>query len=726
MSPEAPTEVVGGAAQADTPPPASEADVTSREDAERRRLPVVRDDGERVEPRVRGEALLRVGQGVFQRVDRLVSHWLPAELNPFAQTGAIANTTFITAIVSGIVLLIWYRTSVHEAHASVVAMDQARFGAGLVRSLHRYSSDAALLFMLLHAAKLFFERRFGGSRWLAWVTGMTLVGLLWLDGWLGYWLVWDQRGQLVALGSARVLDALPIFADPLSRSFLADDRLNSLLFFVVFFLHMLLPLAMGIALWLHITRLSRPWFLTKRVMTAWVLLSLVVVSAVFPADTGEPARMAVQPEGFAMDHWYLAPIWLTDRLGGGVLWAIVLGSGALLFPIPWLLARGRARVATVVAARCNACEKCYQDCPYDAIQMVERADEKPYPSMASIDPGKCVGCGICAGSCDSAGIGLEWFDSIRQRHRIDELVDTTLGARKPAFLALVCNESAGGLLDIDEATACSPSLPGYVVVRVPCAGWVHPLTVERALRRGARGVLVVASGPGSCTYREGNRWTVARMAGTREPSLRFEKVDRDRVRVLELYRTEQRRLVDEARRFAESAGAASPATPSRTRRVLAGLALGAVFGLVTWAGTAAAYRTPSDPSPKLVISFKHPGKAGENCREPTAAELEKLPRHMRQKQICERRRASVRLRVEVDGKEVARGAHEPRGIWGDGNSIAVERFKLSPGEHTVKVELGDSADPSEVAYSTTRRITLRERHNAVLLFDRTTGFVWYE
>lgn len=690
-----------------------------------KKLTVIRDDGERVEPRVRGEKLLRPVSTLIQSAQALVQRFVPAELDPLAQTGAIANTTFLIAIVSGIVLLVWYRTSVHLAHDSVVAMGEQRFGAGMVRSLHRYSSDAALLFVVLHAAKLFFERRFGGARWLAWVTGLFLMGLLWLDGWLGYWLVWDQRGQLVALGSGRLLDALPIFADPLSRSFLVDERLNSLLFFVVFFLHMLLPLAMGVALWLHITRLSRPWFLTGRLMTGWVLVSLVVVSVALPADAVEKAKMAERPVAMSVDYWYLAPVWLTERLSGGALWALVLVGGVLLFSVPWLLARGRARVAEVNTARCNACEKCYRDCPYDAIQMLPRSDDKPFPSVATVDPKKCIGCGICAGSCDSAGIGLPWFDSILQRHRIDELVDRSLGAEPNVLLALVCNESAGGRLEIDAATARSAELPGWAIVRIPCAGWVHPLTVERALRRGARGVLVVASGPGACMYREGNRWTLDRMAGQREPSLRLDKVGPNRVRVVELFRSERARLLAEARDFEREVGSVKKPL-GLARKLVAGLGLAALFGAVTWAGTRGVYHAPVDPAPKLVVSFKHPGKAGENCREPSAEELAKLPPHMRQKRICERRRASVRLRVEVDGRELSSKAYEPRGVWGDGNSIAIERFSLPAGTHEVRVRLGDGADPGEYGHETSRRIAMHEHHDTVLLFDKLTGFVWYE
>ncbi|MFO0570524.1 MAG: hydrogenase iron-sulfur subunit [Polyangiaceae bacterium] len=690
------------------------------------RLPVIDPRGERVEPLVRGERWLVAGDAWFQRLDRALGRFVPTELNPLAQTGAIANTALIVAIVSGVVLLIWYRTSVHLAHASVVSMGASRFGAGLVRSLHRYSSDLALAFVLLHALRLFVERRFGGVRWLAWVTGLVLFGLLWLVGWLGYWLVWDERGQLVALGSARLLDTLPIFADPLSRSFLVDDRLNSLLFFVVFFLHMLLPLAMGIALWLHITRLSRSWFLTGKAMTIWVVGALLVLSALAPADVVGPAAMAVPPRGFAMDYWYLAPLWLTDRLSGAMLWALVVGVALLVYPIPWLLARGKARVARVVEARCNACEKCYQDCPYDAIQMVPRKDDKAYPAVASVDPSKCVGCGICAGSCDSAGIGLEWFESIRQRHAIDGLVERARAAQPDCMLALACSESAGADLEVDPERHTSSELPGYVVVKIPCAGWVHPLNIERAIRRGARGVLVVACGPGGCRYREGARWTKERLAGSREPSLRRTKVAPEKVLMLELYRTERAELRARAARFASSHEKPPASPPSAGKRWLAGGVLAALFGVVTWAGTVAAYRAPSDPRPKLVVSFKHPGQAGENCREPSAEELAKLPPHMRQKRICERHRASVRLRVSVDGSVRWTHTYEPRGIWGDGNSIAIERLPLEPGAHDVTVEIGDSAKPDEFNHVGSRRVTLARGRNAVVLFDKVDGFVWHE
>jgi ferredoxin len=672
----------------------------------------------RVEPPVRGERILRAFDRVFVRLDAWIDSALPEELNPLAQTGAIANAALLAAVVSGVVLLVWYGASVRSAYDSVSAMSGSPWTARLTRSIHRYSSDACMFFVVLHALKLFFQRRFGGARWLAWITGAFLVATLWIVGWLGYWLVWDERARQVALGTARMLDVLPIFADPLSRSFLSDDNVNSLLFFVVFFVHMLIPLAMAVALWLHITRLSRPRFLPRWPMTLCVVGALLAASLVLPADVSSRAHMNIVPTGFRIDGWYLLPLALTDRLGAGALWAVFLIAGALVWSVPWSLGRGRARVARVDPARCNACTLCYRDCPYDAIQMVPRTDGRPFSTEAQVDPSKCIGCGICAGSCDPASIGLVWFDTVRERVRVDRLIETAVaGGDRPA-IAFVCAESAGQGLSIDRGDGMCAELPGYRVVRVPCAGWVHPLTVERGLRHGASGVLVVACGSGSQMYREGRGWSHARMDGTREPALNHAKVDATRVLVVEGYRGDVRRLQAAAQTLRERA----PRRPRSTAvmGVAVAVALSAVLVVVSRLG----YALPPSASSELVVSFKHPGAVEQRCRDRTPEELQKLPPHMRQPQLCERRRVWVRMRAFVDGRSVVDRRYEPKGVWDDGNSLALERVPVEPGPHAIRVEIGDTADDNDWDHVAEQRLDFAARASRVVTFDKVDGFRW--
>lgn len=639
----------------------------------------------RPEPPPRGSRLLSLLERPFAALERISARHLPAELDPIAQAGAVANVTFIVALVSGVLLLFFYVPSVTQAYSSLEAMRAHPLTAELIRSVHRYSSDACMLFVIFHAARYAFARRFTGARWLAWVTGVLSLGLLWFVGWLGYWLVWDERARQIAIGTARMLDVIPIFDEPMSRSFLTDDAVKPLLFFIVFFLHMIIPLGIGVALWLHVTRLRRPTWMTSKQLGAWILGSLVALSLVYPATSVDPAQMMVLPEAFSMDWWFLLPIVFTDRLGAGALWAGVLIGGVLLFSAPWWASRGLAPPASVDEARCNACERCAADCPFGAITMDPRTDDKDFSSVAKVDEARCVGCGVCAGSCDSAGIGLPWLDVAKMRQKMDGWLDAANERGQPASVAFLCASSAAAGLTIDPETGECDELPGYVAMAVPCAGWVHMLSVERALRHGAQGVLIVACAEGACDFEEGARFARERLDGAREPGLRT-GVDGERIALLRLGPAERRALLRDASVFRDERTVRQASTPTRRTTVAAAiLALSASLG-VTALFSDLAYAPPASET-ELVVSFKHAGRAADGCREPTAEEQAARPAHMRAALICQRGRPPVEVRITVDGRRVHESEHEATGLFGDGPSIALVGVPIEEGSHRIEIAL---------------------------------------
>jgi len=656
-----------------------------------------------------GEAVLPVGilrqlEKGFIYLDRVLARCVPNALNPMLHTGAIAVTALFVATLTGIALLIWYKPSVHLAYASLEAMSRSPLGSGLVRSLHRYSSDAAVLFGLIHAFRVFFERRFDGARWLAWVTGAIMI----------------------AVGSAKLLDVLPVFTDPLSRSFVTDEGVNSLLFFVVFFIHMIIPLAMVVVMWLHITRLARARYLTSRVMTIWVLALMLSICVAYPATNAAPAQMTAIAGRFTMDWWYLFPMPLIDRLGAGALWGLLIVGSAISLAIPWLLAGKRKQPASVVAARCNECRKCYTDCPYEAIEMIPRTDGNDrHLTQASVIDSKCVACGICAGSCDTAGIGLGWFSSIEQRRLLESWLKRAELDGETVHVAFVCAESAGANLEIDPISGRCAELPGYRALRIPCAGWVQPLMIERVIRQGAGGVLVVSCPPAGCGYREGAEWERQRIDGLREPKLRIDKLEPGQVRLVGLDRTRKAELIRAAARFR---GAEEPLRAPGGSRAMH--AVSATVLLIACAGILGlvsdlAYTVPAIDGSEFVVSLKHPGLASENCRDLTPEELASTPVHMRKQHICERTRPPVRLRVTIDGASALEASIAPSGIWKDGNSVAVERIPVALGEHRVSVAIGETADPDEWSFGDERTLTFTEKNRRVVVFDRVGGFDWH-
>ncbi|MCA8917223.1 MAG: cytochrome b N-terminal domain-containing protein, partial [Planctomycetes bacterium] len=470
--------------------------------------PIVEDA--RPDTPLRADPLLAAGDRALLRVESLIGRGLPRELNPLAYTGALAGFTFIVAAVTGILLLFWYDTSVHTAYSSVAAMDAQMWGPGLVRTLHRYSSDACVLFAVIHAIKVFVARKFTGARWLAWITGLLVLGLIWLDGWLGYWLTWDQRAQAIAVGTAQVLDVLPIFPEPISRSYLTNGGVNSLIFFAVFFAHVLLPIPIGAMIWIHLVRLKRPKFLPKRRLMIAATIVLIAASLAVPATLAAPADMAVYPDHFDVDWFFLVPLFLTDRLGGVWFWVVAVGLLAGLSSLPWVLGRKRKHPAETNQKACNGCTQCYQDCPYEAISMVAMEGKDNLVSL--VDPNRCVSCGVCVGSCDPGAMQYQDLD----RKAVLQRIRGWLKQQGPKAIAFLCADGAGRKISFDPTSGLSAQLPGFRIVGIPCAAWLHSSLVEVAVREGGR-VLLVACEGSEPRCRLGSEITADRVGGRREP-----------------------------------------------------------------------------------------------------------------------------------------------------------------------------------------------------------------
>jgi len=49
--------------------------------------------------------------------------------------------------------------------------------------------------------------------------------------------------------------------------------------------------------------------------------------------------------------------------------------------------------------KCNGCESCVEECPSEAISMVE--------DKAEIDADACVDCGVCVDTCPAEAISME-------------------------------------------------------------------------------------------------------------------------------------------------------------------------------------------------------------------------------------------------------------------------------------------------------------------------------
>lgn len=673
-------------------------------------------------PATRLESSLAAVDRVLAATDGSLARWLPVEANPLAQAGAAANAALSVAIVSGIALLIWYSPSVQFAYSSLDELRGQTLG-GWVRAVHRYSSDLAMLFVVVHALRIFFARKFSGTRWLPWVSGVGLIGLILFIGWTGYWLVWDQPAQQVAVASMHLLDGLPIFGEPLGRLYVADRMVPSLLFFVVFFLHMLLPLAIAVGLVFHLLRLSRVKLFPSWKLTTALSIGLALAAWLIPAPLDAKAEMAVKAPAFTVDAWYLTPLALALRLQSAGLWVALFGTMAAAAAAPWLLGRRRPAAtyqAAVEQSRCHACTQCQQDCPFDAITMVARTDGKRFASQASVDPAKCVGCGVCAGSCDSEGISLTWFDTQREEARIHGEITAAAQAGQLPWVALVAGDIDSGLA-LFAATRWRERLPDYQVHFVPTASWVRPKFVEQLLKHGVPGVLIIRDARAESAARDGNRWVLDRLNAERKPEFRPERagpsprwqvLDFDPARTAELQRAAQ------AFRTAEPNTESGGKRPSALTMIVASVALATAIGVATIGPSHLQVSNPAPAEPEFVFSFKALGdQVSEGALDP--AEEAKKPIHMRGRFTGRPPRAPVVVRLTVDGKTEAR-SYRAKGISHDGPALDEWRHPLTVGQHHLSIEILTSPDAAPLRWSQT--VSTEPRRLYVVTFEPDTGF----
>ncbi|MCC5835593.1 MAG: cytochrome b N-terminal domain-containing protein [Opitutales bacterium] len=672
----------------------------------------------------------------FASFDGWLKRFLPDSLNPLLQTGRVANLSLLIAVVTGVWLLIWYSPSVEYAHSSLQAIEGRGLG-GWVRALHRYSSDLVMLVLLIHSVRMFVARKFIGSRWLAWVSGVVLLVLVWFIGWTGYWLVWDQPAQQVALTSMQFMDLLPIFGEPLSRDFLADRLVPSLLFFVVFFTHMLLPLMIAVGLVFHLSRLNRVQLLPNRTLSVALILALAVASFIVPAPLDPAAEMAVKPEQLTVDAWYLTPLALALRFHSLGLWIAVILIPLFVMSFPWLLRRRRSQVVDaaepeaegnqaapnvyqtiVTESRCHACTQCYQDCPYDAIQMLPRTDGKAFNVRAWVDPARCVGCAVCVGSCDSEAMRLPGFDIESEEQPMLDRAQKQLAAGEPVWLAFVSADSEGGIPYFKRAV-WENRLPGYQVEIIPTASWLRTKWLERLFKAGVSGVLIVQDGREDLAQaRDGNRWIADRLAGQRDPVYRPARAGgQANFKCVDYVPGREDAVREIARSFREQSPSEAAEPSGRPlRKWIVALATCALLMIATVGPSHLTVSNPVDPAPELVFSFRAFG-ALLNEEEEQAFDPNR-PVHMQGRSTAKPERQPVTVRVTVDGV-TQEHSYRARGISRDGPAIDELRRPLSVGERNVEIELIKGPE-SRQQWSGVIEAEPRRFH--VISYEPATGF----
>jgi NAD(P)H-flavin reductase/ferredoxin len=295
-----------------------------------------------------GEATSRGLQAVLRRAflhaEALFNRAFGDRANPLYHLGATSFFLFWVVGGSGLYLYAVFDTSVVGAHRSVQDLTHGPWPVGgVLRSVHRYASDAMVATMLLHLARHWAFDRLRGFRAFSWLTGVVLLWLVFAAGVNGYMLPWDRLAQFVTQASFEWLDGLPGFGGTLVRNVIYDHSVGDRLFSLLVFIHIGVPLLTLLLMWVHVQRVPKARTQPPRAIAAGVAVMLLALALLQPVvSQGGPARLAEEPARLALDWILLAPYPLIYVGSVTLVWALVLGGTALLVAAPWLPPRRRA------------------------------------------------------------------------------------------------------------------------------------------------------------------------------------------------------------------------------------------------------------------------------------------------------------------------------------------------------------------------------------------------
>ena len=611
-------------------------------------------------------------------LDRVFDRIYSSKYNPLHRTGTLASLCLTVALVTGVYLLFVYEIA--RPYESIVGIQKDVFLGRWIRALHRYVSDAAVIAVLIHVVRLVTQGKTWGPRALAWITGVLLAGTMFLSAATGFVLVWDEFGQKLAVAGARMLRLLPLFPEPPDRAFVGDKPIAGPFFFMNLFLHVAVPLGMIFFLWLHTSRLARAaWFPEKRVVWC-TLVGLVALSMLWPAPLPPGADLLVIPGRVSTDWFYAfwLPLVEGSPAGGlGITWVL----GGLLLLVPWLARpakAGRPPAAFADPDRCEGCQQCFRDCPYDAIQMVPGKHPEKYPLLASVQPNLCVSCGLCAASCASLAIGPEGRTAALQLAAARQLVAATEKPDKRTLL-VGCRNNGDVTARLQERCGTNGSVAYF---EVDCAGTLHPGTVSYL--GGHFGATVILGCPAqNCIHREGAVLADLRILADRRPAIPG-RIAQLPVRVFH-YSPGEWPEIDAA---LEGPASASPPAGRRVVRRVLRPAVATGFSALLLGGLALGSGWPQGASPDhalLRLGWRLAGQVKEHCRDLTPEEQARRPVHMRKARECASEVLSYDLRAAVDGRVVAEKTVRSPGLRADRPLSVEEDLRIAPGEHDVSV-----------------------------------------
>lgn len=295
---------------------------------------------------------------------------------PLYYFGGMTLFFFLVQVMTGILLMLYYRPSAGEAFESVeFIMTTVPFG-WLIRSIHSWSANLMVFFAFSHLATVFFLKAYRPPRELTWISGCVLLFLAMAFGFSGYLLPWNKLAFFATKVGTDIAGAVPFIGEWLLRFLRGGERVTGGTLSRFYGWHVaILPAVTVVLLGLHLLQVQlhgmsvppgleeeakrrRPMkffpHFAMRELFGWTLALgvLAALAALIPWELGEkadpfaPAYKDIRPE------WYFMFMFQTLKLvpGGEIagieyeaIPILLFGLGGLLLVLVPFLDRGLQR-----------------------------------------------------------------------------------------------------------------------------------------------------------------------------------------------------------------------------------------------------------------------------------------------------------------------------------------------------------------------------------------------
>lgn len=157
-------------------------------------------------------------------------------------------------------------------------------------------------------------------------------------------------------------------------------------------------------------------------------------------------------------------------------------------------------------------------------------------------------------------------------------------------------------------------------------------------------------------------------------------------------------------------------------QILGQIVLYAIFiAFIGYFSTSPAYIFLPKDQALIKLTFSHAGLRKEPCRERSAEELEKMPKHLRKKKDCPRERSPVEVEMKLNGVTIYSDTVSPSGLSHDLASPIYERIRLPAGEHRLQLSMRDDIHSKDYNYIFDQVVTMRPAQILVIDFDSEKG-----